>query len=349
MGERASLSSIIDARGAGSARYRAIATAVAALRRGELVAMPTETVYGLAADAHNARAVGKIFIAKGRPRFNPLILHVGTPGGAQELGVFNKDAEALAEAFWPGPLTLVLPARPHTLVSDLATAGLPTVAIRMPAHPVARALLTAFRGPLAAPSANRSGHVSATTAQHVAADVGLAVSAILDVGPTPIGMESTIVGLAGDAPVLLRAGGLARADIERVLGRPLVVPQATNGAADRGEGVVAPGMLSSHYAPDARVRLNATRVEEGEGLMAFGPDLPEGAEGAALVINLSESGNLAEAAANFFAALRELDRKSYTIAVMPIPEEGLGEAINDRLRRAAAPRPGQASDSSSRA
>ena len=348
MGERASVSSIIDARGAGSTRYRAVATAVAALRRGELVAMPTETVYGLAADAHNSRAVGKIFIAKGRPRFNPLILHVGTLPGAHELGIFNKDAEALAEAFWPGPLTLVLPKKPHSLVSDLATAGLPTVAIRMPAHPVAKALLAAFGDPLAAPSANRSGHVSATTAQHVAADVGLAVSAILDVGPTPIGLESTIVGLAGDEPLLLRAGGLPRADIERILGRPLILPPPRPEGAN-GSGIIAPGMLTSHYAPDAMVRLGATSVEEGEALMAFGPDLPEGAEKAALVINLSETGNLAEAASRFFATLRELDRKAYTIAVMPIPDEGLGEAINDRLKRAAAPRPNQASDSSSRA
>lgn len=333
MGERsASISSVIDARGAGSKRYRAVAAGVAALRRGELVAMPTETVYGLAADAFNSRAVGKIFIAKGRPRFNPLIVHVHTQEAARGLGVFNADADRLAEAFWPGPLTLVLPRQPHSLISDLATAGLPTVAIRIPAHPVARALLSAFGGPLAAPSANRSGHVSATTAAHVAADVGLAVSAILDVGPTSIGLESTIVGLAGDQPTLLRAGAIPRGDIERILGKPLAAPSAANGRPD------APGMLASHYAPAAAVRLNAAEVQPGEALLAFGPVLPEGAGKAAAVVNLSETGNLAEAAARFFSALRDLDKEARTIAVMPIPDQGLGEAINDRLRRAAAPR-----------
>jgi L-threonylcarbamoyladenylate synthase len=333
MGDRsASISSVIDARGAGSKRYRAVAAAVQALRRGELVAMPTETVYGLAADACNARAVGKVFIAKGRPRFNPLILHVHSLAAAHALGIFDDDAERLAEAFWPGPLTLVLPMRPHTLVSDLATAGLSTVAIRVPAHPVARALLTAFGGPLAAPSANRSGHVSATTAAHVAADVGVAVSAILDVGPTPIGLESTIVGLAGEHPVLLRAGAIPRAEVEKVLGRPLAAPSSDPGKPE------APGMLATHYAPAAALRLNVSSVEPGEALLAFGPTLPAGADGATATINLSEAGNLGEAAAKFFSALRDLDKQAKAIAVMSIPEEGLGEAINDRLRRAARPR-----------
>lgn len=333
MGDRnASISSIIDARGAGSKRYRAVAAGVAALRRGELVAMPTETVYGLAADACNARAVGKVFIAKGRPRFNPLILHVHSAPAARELGIFNDDAEKLAEAFWPGPLTLVLPRKPHTLVSDLATAGLDTVAVRVPAHPVARALISAFGGPLAAPSANLSGHVSATTAAHVATDVGLAVSAILDIGPAPIGLESTIVGCTEGDPVLLRAGAISRADIEKVLGKPLAAPTAD---PDRPQ---APGMLSSHYAPAATVRLNAAKVEPDEALLAFGAELPEGAESAVATVNLSPGGNLAEAAAGFFAALRDLDRQAKKIAVMPIPDEGLGEAINDRLRRAAAPK-----------
>ena len=333
MGDRsASISSVIDARGAGSKRYRAVAAAVQALRRGELVAMPTETVYGLAADACNARAVGKVFIAKGRPRFNPLILHVHSLNAAHALGIFDDDAERLAEAFWPGPLTLVLPMRPHTLVSDLATAGLSTVAIRVPAHPVAKALLSAFGGPLAAPSANRSGHVSATTAAHVAADVGVAVSAILDVGPTTIGLESTIVGLAGGEPVLLRAGAIPRGDIEKVLGRALAAPSSDPDKPD------APGMLATHYAPAATLRLNATSIEPGEALLAFGPTLPEGADKAAATINLSETGNLGEAAAKFFSALRDLDKQAKAIAVMPIPEEGLGEAINDRLRRAAGPR-----------
>ena len=299
MGDRnASISSVIDARGAGSKRYRAIAAAVQALRRGELVAMPTETVYGLAADACNARAVGKIFIAKGRPRFNPLIVHVHSLAAAHDLGIFDENAERLAEAFWPGPLTLVLPMKPHTLVSDLVTAGLSTIAIRVPSHPVAKALLGAFGGPLAAPSANRSGGVSATTAAHVAADVGVAVSAILDVGPAPIGMESTIVGLAGPEPVLLRAGAIPRGEIERVHGRPLGNPTEDSGRPD------APGMMASHYAPAAALRLNALSVEEGEALLAFGPELPEGAGRAVATINLSETGNLPEAAANFFAALR---------------------------------------------
>jgi L-threonylcarbamoyladenylate synthase len=333
MGERtASLSSIIDARGAGSKRYRAIAGAVAALRRGELVAIPTETVYGLAADACNPRALGKIFIAKGRPRFNPLILHVANITEARALGEFNAEADKLAEAFWPGPLTLVLPLRPHTLVSDLATAGLPTVAVRVPAHPVAKALLAAFGGPLAAPSANLSGRVSATTAAHVAADVGLAVSAILDVGPTTIGLESTIVGLAGPEPVLLRAGAIPRAKIEAVLGRPLAAP-ATDPTAPE-----APGMMASHYAPSAKLRLNVKSLKPGEALLAFGPTLPKGAKKAVAAINLSQSGSLTEAATKFFSALRDLDKEAEVIAVMPIPEEGLGEAINDRLRRAAAPR-----------
>ena len=344
MGDRsASISSVIDARGAGSKRYRAVAAAVQALRRGELVAMPTETVYGLAADACNARAVGKVFIAKGRPRFNPLILHVHSPNAARALGIFNEDAERLADVFWPGHLTLVLPMQPHTLVSDLATAGLSTVAIRVPAHPVAKALLTAFGGPLAAPSANRSGHVSATTAAHVAADVGVAVSAILDVGPTPIGMESTIVGLAGSEPVLLRAGAIPRAEIEKVLGNPLASPSSDPDKPD------APGMLATHYAPAAALRLNATSVVPGEALLAFGPALPEGADNAVATINLSETGNLGEAAAKFFAALRDLDKQAKTIAVMAIPEEGLGEAINDRLRRAAGPRNAGSGQTSARA
>jgi L-threonylcarbamoyladenylate synthase len=205
------------------------------------------------------------------------------------------------------------------------------VAIRVPAHPVAKALLSAFGGPLAAPSANRSGHVSATTAAHVAADVGVAVSAILDVGPTPIGLESTIIGLAGGEPVLLRAGAIPRGDIEKVLGRALAAPSSDPDKPD------APGMLATHYAPAATLRLNATSVEPGEALLAFGLDLPEGADKAAATINLSEMGNLGEAAAKFFSALRDLDKQAKAIAVMPIPEEGLGEAINDRLRRAAGP------------
>ncbi len=309
-----------------------LAAAVAAIARGELVAMPTETVYGLAADATNPAAVGRIYLAKGRPRFNPLIVHAASAAEAMRHVRFDADAERLAEAFWPGPLTLVLPLRPDSEIADLVTAGLDTLAVRVPAHAVAQALLSASARPLAAPSANRSGHVSPTTAAHVFEDLGSQVSVILDAGPTPVGLESTIVGLAGGAPLLLRAGGLARAEIEAVLGRPLRM------AGPAGNAPVAPGMLASHYAPAANLRLNATEVRAGEGLLAFGPHLPDGAHQAAATVNLSPSGDLAEAAANFFAALRTLDRQAAMIAVVAIPEEGLGEAINDRLRRAAAPR-----------
>ena len=309
-----------------------IAAAVEALERGELVAVPTETVYGLAADATNPAAVGRIYLAKGRPRFNPLIVHVASAAAAMRHVRFNADAEKLAEAFWPGPLTLVLPLRPDTGIADLVTAGLDTLAVRVPADPVAQALLAASARPLAAPSANRSGHVSPTTAAHVVDDLGDKVSVILAAGATPVGLELTIVGLAGDRPLLLRAGGLARSRIEAVLGRSLAA------AAPAGDAPAAPGMLTSHYAPAAMVRLDATEVREGEGLLAFGPDLPVGAEKAVATVNLSPSGELAEAAANFFAGLRKLDRLVSAIAVMPIPDAGLGEAINDRLRRAAAPR-----------
>ncbi len=309
-----------------------LAAAVEALARGELVAMPTETVYGLAADATNPAAVGRIYLAKGRPRFNPLIVHAPSAAEAMRHVRFNEDAERLADAFWPGPMTLVLPLAAGAEIADLVTAGLDTLAVRVPAHPVAQALLAACARPLAAPSANRSGHVSPTTAAHVVDDLGGQVSVILDAGPTSVGLESTIIGLAGDVPVLLRAGGLARAEIERVLGRPLAV------AGPAGHAPAAPGMLASHYAPAAGLRLHVTDVREGEGLLAFGLDLPAGVEKAVATINLSPSGNLAEAASCFFAALRTLDRQAATIAVMPIPEIGLGEAINDRLRRAAAPR-----------
>ena len=316
----------------GATDFRAIPAAVDALRAGGLVAMPTETVYGLAADAGNAKAVGAIFLAKGRPRFNPLIIHVASVRLAREIGVFTPEAERLAEVFWPGPLTLVLPRRQNAPVADLALAGLATVAIRVPAHPVARALLVAFAGPLAAPSANRSGHVSATTAAHVATDLGDAVSVILDAGATPIGLESTIVGFDSGCPTLLRSGGINRIAIEAVLGVPLAVPTVDPTAPH------APGMLASHYAPLAMLRLNATSVAPGEGLLAFGATVLAGASNAVATVNLSKSGDLAEAAAGFFAALRNLDVKAKVIAVAPIPEEGLGEAINDRLRRAAAPR-----------
>ncbi|MBN8996723.1 MAG: threonylcarbamoyl-AMP synthase [Rhizobiales bacterium] len=321
---------IFDTRGRGLAE--GVAAAVAALSRGELVAMPTETVYGLAADATNGEAVARIYAAKGRPRFNPLIAHLPGITEAERLVVLGGEARALAERFWPGPLTLVLPKREGAPVADLVTAGLDTLAIRVPAHPVARALLTAFGRPVAAPSANRSGHVSPTRAAHVADDLGDRVAVILNAGPTAVGVESTIVGWDRGAPVLLRPGGLARAEIEAVLGRPL---GTIEGDATRP---LAPGMLASHYAPAAAVRLNAAEVREGEALLAFGPILPADAGRAAAVVNLSARGDLIEAAARLFAALRELDGKAATIAVMPVPGEGLGEAINDRLARAAAPR-----------
>jgi L-threonylcarbamoyladenylate synthase len=306
-----------------------IAAAAAALARGALVGLPTETVYGLAADARSDAAVAAIFAAKGRPRFNPLIVHVPSREHTERIMAMTPAARLLADAFWPGPLTLVLPRRPDSGIGDLATAGLDTVAVRVPAHPVARAVLAAAGMPLAAPSANRSGHVSPTTAAHVAADLGDAVAVILDAGPTGIGLESTVVGFDGDRAVLLRPGGLPRADIERVLGAPLLVPDHD---PDRP---ASPGMLVKHYAPAAQLRLDAREVRAGEALLAFGPALPPGATDAVAVFNLSPSGNLTEAAAHLFAALRMLDEKAERIAVMPIPDHGLGEAINDRLRRAA--------------
>ena len=242
-----------------SAGDAGIAAAVAALGRGELVAMPTETVYGLAADATDADAVGRIFLAKGRPRFNPLIVHAASLAEARRIATFDQRAERLAAAFWPGPLTLVLPKSPGAAVADMVTAGLDTVAIRVPAHPVATALLSAFGRPLAAPSANRSGHVSPTTAGHVADDLGGDVAVILDAGPTTIGLESTIVGLAGPVPTLLRAGGLARSAIENVLGMALTV-----GVADQA-APAAPGMLASHYAPAAASAARRARGEGGRG------------------------------------------------------------------------------------
>ncbi len=306
-----------------------IAAAAVALARGGLVGLPTETVYGLAADARSDKAVAAIFAAKGRPRFNPLIVHVPSLAAAERIADFPAAARRLAEAFWPGPLTLVLPRRPAAGISPLATAGLDTVALRVPAHPVARAVLAAVDLPIAAPSANRSGHVSPTTAAHVAADLGAAVAVILDAGPTRVGLESTVVGVDGKRALLLRAGGLPRGQIERVLGAPLESP------GDDPDRPPSPGMLARHYAPAARLRLDARDVEPGEALLAFGPSLPPGADGAAAIVNLSPSGDLTEAAARLFAALRELDEKAGRIAVMPIPQDGLGEAINDRLRRAA--------------
>ncbi|MFN0217943.1 MAG: L-threonylcarbamoyladenylate synthase [Hyphomicrobium sp.] len=307
-----------------------IAEAGALLRQGALVAFPTETVYGLGADATDGKAVARIFEAKGRPRFNPLIVHVPDARVAAEHADFNATAQALAEVFWPGPLTLVLPRRAASPISDLVSAGLGTLAVRVPDHPIAQAVLRAVGRPLAAPSANRSGHVSATRADHVAADLGSRVAMILDGGTTRHGIESTIITLAGDQPALLRLGAVSVADIEAVFGGALV--RGIN-AEDAPQ---SSGQLASHYAPRAALRLNVTDVRPGEALLAFGPKTlkPTGP-----MFNLSVTGDLIEAAANLFSALRTLDACHVAcIAVAPVPEHGLGEAINDRLRRAAAPR-----------
>lgn len=299
------------------------------LRAGELVAFPTETVYGLGGDARSDRAVARIFEAKGRPRFNPLIVHLPDLQAARQIAVFDPLAERVAQAFWPGPLTLVLPLCPDAGLSDLVTAGLPTVAIRVPAHPVAQALLRAFGGPLAAPSANPSGKVSPTRAAHVAEGLSGRIAGILDGGACGVGVESTILSL--DPPQLLRPGGIPAEALEDCLGQTLT----TGGDAAKPN---APGQLVSHYAPGAAVRLLAESVTAEEVWLGFGPRCA-GAD-----LNLSPNGDLVEAAANLFTFLREADRIATAtgrprIAVAPIPERGLGRAINDRLRRAAAPRP----------
>jgi L-threonylcarbamoyladenylate synthase len=305
----------------------AIEAAANALRDGKLVAFPTETVYGLGADATNGRAVAAIFKAKRRPQFNPLIVHVRDVEAAAELGRLTRLGRQLAAAFWPGALSLVMAKQQDCAVADLATAGLDTIAVRVPSHAVAQALLRAADRPIAAPSANLSGHVSPTTAAHVEADLGDRVAMILDGGATAVGLESTVVDVTGDAPVILRLGGVAREAIARVLGRTIAVAE---GDPERPS---SPGMLARHYAPAARLRLCAREVRHGEALLAFGSVVPEHA---GPMINLSASGDLLEAAANLFSALRALDASgAATIAVMPIPEEGLGEAINDRLWRAA--------------
>jgi L-threonylcarbamoyladenylate synthase len=313
-----------------SADRDAVAAAVRALGDGGLVAFPTETVYGLGADATNGEAVARLYAAKGRPRFNPLISHVADMDAARRIARFDSDAEKLSAAFWPGPLTLVLPKADGCPVSELATAGLDSIAVRIPDHPVAQDILRGFRKPVVAPSANPSGHVSPTTATHVLADLDGRIDLILDGGPTRVGVESTVVSCLG-APTLLRPGGVSREAIERALGRVLVVA-----APLADEAPLAPGMLTSHYAPTTPLRLNAVSVNAGEALLAFGGDSPTGA---AYTLNLSLSGDLVEAAANLFAHLRALDAAGHKgIAAMPIPNEGLGEAINDRLARAAAPK-----------
>lgn len=306
----------------------AIDEAAALLRAGRLVAFPTETVYGLGGDATDDRAVAAIFAAKGRPSFNPLISHIPDVARARELALFTPLAEKLAAAFWPGPLTMVLKRRADCPVSHLACAGLDTIALRVPAHPVAKRLLEATGRPVVAPSANPSGRVSPTSAAHVAEGLAGRLALVLDGGPCAIGLESTVVDATGERAVLLRPGGVTLEALERVAG-PVITPESDPNAP------TSPGQLASHYAPALPVRLNATEVRPGEALLAFGPPLP----GAAVTMNLSETGNLEEAAANLFALLRALDRPGLAgIAVMRVPEAGLGLAINDRLRRAAAPR-----------
>ena len=306
-----------------------IAAAAAVIREGGLIAFPTETVYGLGADAANDRAVASIFEAKDRPRFNPLIVHFASLGEASNAANFDARAHRLAGAFWPGALTLVLERRPASAISLLVSAGLETLAVRVPAHPVAQALLAAAKRPIAAPSANRAGEVSPTSADHVWASLAGSPRMILDGGRCPVGIESTVLDLTTPTPVILRPGGITRDEIEGVIG-PTALADAAPG--DGSEGVKSPGMLARHYAPDRPLRLDADEVGSTESLLAFGP-LPF--TGGAAEMNLSPSADLTEAAANLFAMLRALDRRDISaIAVMPIPETGLGVAINDRLRRA---------------
>jgi len=305
----------------------AIDEAVRLLSQGALVAFPTETVYGLGADATDDRAVARIFATKGRPRFNPLITHYAEPAAAEREVVFTPLAQRLAERFWPGPLTLVLPRRSESRVSLLCSAGLDSLGVRVPRHPLALELLRRFGRPLAGPSANPSGRLSPTTAEAVREGLGAAVALVLDGGPCRVGLESTVLDLTAAQPALLRPGAVTRAALEEIAG-PL---------AEAGAGPLkSPGRLPSHYAPALPLRLHATQVEPDEALLAFGP---RPLDGAAETLNLSPRGDLVEAAANLFAYLRRLDRPTRSgIAVMPVPAEGLGEAINDRLRRAAAPR-----------
>jgi L-threonylcarbamoyladenylate synthase len=307
--------------------------AINVLANGGLAVIPTETVYGLAADATNAEAVARIFAAKGRPRINPLIIHLADAADAAQHAQLGPKAQALAEAFWPGPLTLVVLRRPDSPVAELACAGLDTIALRTPALPVAREIIRRLGRPLAAPSANLSGRLSTTTADDAAEDLSAAADLILDAGASPHGLESTIVGLPSHGPPrLLRPGAVPRESIEAIIG-PLETPAS-------GQGLQAPGMMASHYAPLARLRLNAALPAPGEAFLAFGPNAPD----TPLLpnANLSPSGNLVEAAAQLYRLLRKLDAAGpAVIAVAPIPNIGLGEAINDRLARASAPRPGQ--------
>ncbi len=304
-----------------------VARAADALRRGELVGLPTETVYGLAGDATNDRAVAAIFAAKGRPQFNPLIVHVAAVEEARRLVAFDPRAEALAARFWPGPLTMVLPRRPDCGISLLCSAGLDSLAIRLPVHPVARAIIAAAGRPLAAPSANPSGRLSPTHAEHVARSLGGKLALVIDGGPATVGVESTVIDLTGPRPVLLRQGGLAEEDLAAAVG-------ALDHATPDGP-IKSPGMLASHYAPRLPLRLDARTVARDEALLAFGATVPAGAH---TVLNLSPAGDLVEAASHLFDYLHRLDESGARgIAAMPVPERGLGRAINDRLRRAAQP------------
>ena len=311
----------------------AIEAAAELLRAGELIAFPTETVYGLGADAGNEAAVARIYAAKQRPRFNPLIVHVANIAAAEPLVVLDARARSLAQRFWPGPLTLVLPRREGAPLSLLASAGLDTVAIRAPRNAVAQELLLAAGRPVAAPSANRSGRISPTLAEHVAIELGDQVAMVLDGGRCEVGIESTILDLSGDRPRLLRPGGVPTEQLEAALG-PLASPPEESQSAPR-----APGLLRRHYAPSRPLRLNARSAHDGEAMLGFGPQAATGTIASAAVLNLSQRGDLVEAAANLFAMLRALDQVPgcIGIAVAPIPEHGLGVAINDRLRRAAAP------------
>ena len=306
---------------------QAVAEAAALLGAGGLVAFPTETVYGLGADATSDGAVAAVFAAKERPDFNPLIVHFADTQAASRTVVFDHRAGALARAFWPGALTLVLPRKPRNPISLLASSGLDTLAVRVPDHPVGRALLKAAGCPIAAPSANRSGTVSPTTAGHVAASLGGRVGLILDGGPCRVGIESTVIDLTAAAPVVLRPGGIATEAIEAEIG---ALAHAETGAGPAR----SPGMIGRHYAPRTPLRLGARRPRPGEALLAFGPGAPT--QGPGEVLNLSPTGDVEEAAANLFAMIRALDAADATaIAVMAVPETGLGRAINDRLRRAA--------------
>ena len=306
-----------------------LAAAVATLRDGGLVAFPTETVYGLGADATSGEAVAKIYAAKGRPSFNPLIAHVESLAAARRQGEFSPAALALAQAFWPGPLTLIVPS--IGTVCLLARAGLGSVGLRVPGSSVARALIAAVGRPLAGPSANLSGHVSPVSAAHVLADLSGRIDMILDDGPCAVGVESTIVACFATGPRLLRPGGVPIEAIEAVLGAKIAHAQNAD--------IIAPGQMASHYAPQAKLRLHATTVEPGEAVLDFAGQLLAQVPRDTLVLDLSPSGNLRQAAANLFGHLRRLDQLgARKIAVAPVPPHGLGAAINDRLARAAAPR-----------